>query len=225
MQISAESLASCPLFADISPADLRGMLGCLGAREASAQKGEAIWQEGVAAADVGILLSGTVQIVRTDYFGARSIMMQILPGELFGETFACAGVETLPVSAIAVENSRYLLVNCRRLLTSCSNSCEFHNKLIFNLLRIVAQKNLALQKRASITAKRTTREKLLAYLLHEAKRAGASRFTIPFDRQGLADYLEVDRSGLSAEIGKLTREGLLACRKNEFCLLSMPEEA
>ncbi|MDO4740089.1 MAG: Crp/Fnr family transcriptional regulator [Eubacteriales bacterium] len=225
MQKFDKILFLCPLFEGIEPNDLRAMTACLGAREVFVRKNEAIWSEGDAAQDVGILLGGGVQILRTDYYGSRSVMMQIAPGELFGETFACAGVPTVPVSALATEDSRILLINCQRLLTSCTNACAFHSRLIFNMLRIVAQKNLALHRRASINAHRTTRGKLMAYLLEEAKRAGSASFSIPFDRQALADYLEVDRSGLSAEIGKLSREGVLRCSKNEFTLLQPAQEA
>ena len=65
----------------------------------------------------------------------------------------------------------------------------------------------------------THHKKLLTYLTLQAKNTGKNHFEIPFDRQGLADYLEVERSGLSAEIGKMTREGLIYSKKNYFELL------
>lgn len=217
-------LRACPLFARIRPEDLEAMFACLGARNISVRRGDAIFCEGDAAREIGILLCGEAQVIRTDYFGSRSIMMQIRPGDLFGEAFACAGVEALPVSVIAAEDSEAMLIDCQRLMTSCSNACSFHSTLIFNLLKIVANKNLALHQKAAITSRKTTREKLMAYLLEQAKRAGSACFTIPFDRQELADYLEVDRSGLSAEIGKMAKEGLIECRRSEFHLLCAPEE-
>ena len=91
--------------------------------------------------------------------------------------------------------------------------------MIFNLLKVMATKNILLNQKTEITAKRTTREKLMAYLLLQAKRLNRQSFAIPFDRQGLADFLGVDRSGLSAEISKLRAEGVLECRKNQFKLL------
>ena len=91
--------------------------------------------------------------------------------------------------------------------------------MIYNLLKITAQKSILLHQRAEIISHRTTRDKLMAYLNRRAKDAGSRKFTVPFDRQELADYLEVDRSGLSAEISKLRREGVLNSTKNEFELL------
>ena len=94
----------------------------------------------------------------------------------------------------------------------------FHNQLIFNLLKVVAAKNLAFHQKIEITSKRTTRDKLLTYLQIQAEAAGSSRFTITYDRQELADYLEVDRSGLSVEISRLRKEGVIDCHKNNFTL-------
>lgn len=208
----------CPLFKGIAPEDLDGMLHCLGARETRFSKGEVILQEGSPVRDVGLLLSGRVQLIRTDFYGNRSIMMDITPGRLFAESFACAGTEHSPVSAIAAEDCRILLLDCRRLLTTCSHACSFHSRVIYNLLQIVAEKNLALHRKSMITAGRSTRDKLLTYLQMQAQEAGRSNFTIPFDRQELADYLEVDRSGLSATLSKLKKEGILDYNKNRFQL-------
>lgn len=219
----SESLLRCPLFEGIEPAEMSGILTCLGARRVSYARGAVILAEGSPTREMGILLSGQVQLIRTDYYGNRSIMMSISAGQLFAESFACARAERLPVSAVATEECEVLLLNCRRVLTTCSHACAFHSRIIFNLLQIVAEKNLSLHRKALITAKRTTREKLMTYLLLQAKEANRADFTIPFDRQGLADYLEVDRSGLSAEMSKLKKEGVLDYAKSDFRLLRVPE--
>ena len=216
---SASILASSPLFEGVNAEDLSAMTACLGARTAAYQKNTVILSEGAPSGEIGVVLSGRVQIVRTDFYGNRSIMMTISPGELFGEAFACAEVAILPVSIVAAEDSTVMMINCRRIMKTCSNACEFHSRLIFNLLKIVSMKNLALHRKAEITSRRTTREKILTYLLQQAKLSGSSRFTIPFDRQALADYLEVDRSGLSAELGKLKKQGVLDFHKNSFHLI------
>ena len=138
--------------------------------------------------------------------------------DLFGESFACAGLDPLPVSVVTAEECEYMCFDCRRLMTSCTNACSFHNQLIFNLLKVVAAKNLTFHQKIEITSKRTTRDKLLTYLQIQAKAARSSRFTIAYDRQELADYLEVDRSGLSVEISRLRKEGVIDCHKNNFTL-------
>lgn len=217
----SNQMLCCPLFEGISREDLPGMLDCLGARRMQAPKGSIILAEGTPAKDVGILLSGCAQVVRTDFAGNRTIILSIAPGELFAESFACAKAALLPVDIIAVENCEYLLLDCRRIMTTCTQACSFHSRIIFNLLQITADKNLILHRRALITAGRTTREKLMTYLLLQAKDADSAIFSIPFDRQGLADYLGVDRSGLCAEMSKLKKEGVLDYYKNGFRLLNI----
>ena len=212
-------LRTCPLFVRIGDEHLMTMLHCLGAKVDFFDKKYTIIAEGNPAVYIGVVLSGAVQIMQVDYYGNRSILGGSEPGELFGEAFACAEADAMPVTIFASEPSEIMLINCSHILHTCENNCGFHQQLIFNLMKIMAMKTIGLHQRIEVTSKRTTREKLMTYLMAQAKRAGSSRFQIPFDRQALADYLEVDRSGLSAEIGKLTKEGVLISRKNQFELL------
>ena len=211
-------LKHCPLFEGIGDEELDSMLNCLGGIEKRAEKGSAVFLEGSPARWVGVVLSGGVQVVREDYYGNRSILAALGPGELFGEAYACAGTETLPVSVLAVKDSAVLLLDCKRVLASCSSVCQFHSRLVRNLLQVVARKNLLLHQKIQVMSRRTTREKLMAYLMDQAKGQGAGEFTIPLDRQALADYLGVDRSAMSAELSKLRREGVLECDRAWFRL-------
>lgn len=209
-------LKKCILFKGIEEDEILSMLSCLDARVVDARKGEYIFSEGEAAKYVGIVLTGEAQIVRNDFFGNRTIVAAIMPGELFGESFACAEVEELPVSVAASENSEIMLIDCKRIITTCSSSCRFHNMIIHNLLQVLATKNLAFNKKIEITSKRTTRDKLMTYLLSQAKIHGSSSFEIPFDRQELADYLGVERSAMSKEISKMKEDGLIECERSWF---------
>ena len=214
-----EILRKCTLFNHIDDADLTALLKCLGAKVLEFDKKYTIFAEGTSANYIGILLSGSAQIVQLDYFGNRSLLTNIEPSEVFCEAFACAEVPSIPVSVIANDPCEVMLLDCRRIMYSCSNSCGFHRQIIFNLMKNLAVKNIQFHQRLEITSKRTTREKLMEYLLAQAKKNNSRSFDIPFDRQELADYLEVDRSGLSAEISKLRKEGILNSRKNHFELL------
>lgn len=217
-------LRNCPLFEGLAPEDILSMLDCLKAQIRRFDKKETLLAEGDTAGSVGLVLEGAVCIEQTDYFGNRSILGQAGPGELFGESFACAGIDALPLDVTAAETGAVMFLDCGRILRTCGNACTFHQKLVYNLMKIMAQKNLAFHRRFCITARRTTREKLLAYLAAQAKEAGSSSFSIPFDRQQLADHLLVDRSGLSAELSRLRAQGILEYRKNHFTLLRRPEE-
>ena len=212
-------LRECPLFDQIGDENLDEMLGCLGAKKCSYKKGDTVLAEGDKAKYLGIVLKGSVQLVRVDYYGNRSILTSIEPPQLFGEAFACAGLDSVPVDVIAAEDTDILLTDAMHIARPCENACAFHRQMTLNLLQIVARKNLVLHRKIEITSKRSTREKLMTYLLLQAKKAGSSTFTIPYDRQELADYLGVERSGLSTEIGKLRNEKVLECRRSTFTLL------
>lgn len=214
-----EILKKCPLFNNIEENDLIKMLSCLGARVEKFDKHYTVFSEGSRAKYLGIVLSGAVQIVQIDYSGNRTIISEIGEGELFAEAFACAEVESLPVSVVASARGEIMFIESAHILHTCSNNCGFHQRLIHNLMKDLALKTIMIHQRAEIISKRTTAEKLMAYLVSQSKRARSRTFTIPFDRQGLADYLEVDRSGLSSEIGKLVKNGVIDCRKNRFTIL------
>ena len=156
-------LARSPLFSGIAQGDIESMLFCLGARLGEYSKTETIFMEGESARLLGIVLSGAVQVVRDDYWGSRSVLAILEPGELFGEVFSCAALESLPVSVLALRDCRVLLLDCRRVLSTCPSSCSFHSLLIRNLLQGLALKNLELTRKIHCMSRKTTREKLLAY--------------------------------------------------------------
>lgn len=214
-----ETLQKCPLFAQVREDEVSKMLGCLGARVVHGAKKETLICEGASAEEFGIVLSGSVQIVRVDYYGNRSLVDEILPSGMFCESFACANAETVPVDVVVKEEGDMMFINCHHVTKVCSHACLHHQQMIYNLMRAVAERNLQYDQKLEILSQRTTRDKLMTYLLLQAKRQGSDSFEIPYDRQELADYLEVERSGLSAEIGKLRREGVLESEKNRFTLL------
>lgn len=214
-----EILNTCPLFCQVGEENYEKMLRCFGARVISVKKNSAIFHEGQQADRVGIVLSGAIQTVQDDYLGNRSILSMASPGELFGEGFACAGVEALPVNIIAAIDSCVILIDCSHIMTMCHHACPCHNQMIRNLLLSVAQSNLRLNQKIEILSKRTTREKVMAYLLSEAKLHDSNEFIIPYDRQQLADYLGVERSALSTVIGKLRDDGIIRVDRKHFWII------
>lgn len=218
MKMDFKILSQCPLFHGMYHTDLEQTLQFLNGKTNTYSKGNSIFLKGSSAGLVGIVLSGKVQIVREDYYGNRSVLTVLKIGELFGEVFPCAGLKTMPVSAIALQTSDVLLLDCRKIFTSHSDSFGFHNQLITNLLQEIARKNLDLNKKIRYMSQKTTKEKVITYLLDEAKQNNCSEFTIPYDRQALADYLGVERSAMSAEIGKLKKKGVIDTKGSWFSI-------
>lgn len=211
-------LASTPLFRGISAEEIRGMLGCLHAQTKCYEKGAIILRAGDAVQEVGLVLSGGVSIELDDLWGNKTILDRVESGRVFAETYACVPGAVLMVNAVAAEPCEILFVDIGRIVQACSSACAHHAKVIQNLLAISAQKNLNLSRRSLHTASKSIRGRLLSYLSDQVLRQGRRDFYIPFDRQQLADYLNVDRSALSNELGKMRREGLLVFEKNHFTM-------
>ncbi|MGI6216825.1 MAG: Crp/Fnr family transcriptional regulator [Coriobacteriales bacterium] len=212
-------LAKSTLFGNIEPENISAMLQCLSARMLKYEKGEFILHAGDKVNSVGIVVDGKVNMFREDYWGNRNIMGFAEKGDLFAEVYACKPETTIAVSVEAEEDTTVIFLNVRKILTTCSSACRFHTQLISNFISVLAQKTLRMNEKLEHMSQRTTRDKLLSYLSSAALRAGSPTFTIPYNRQQLADYLGVDRSAMSNELSKMRKEGIIDFERSTFKLL------
>lgn len=219
MKKDFELMKKCPLFNKMDDEELNAILKSPYTKIQDFSKNHTVIAEGSNTNHVGIVLSGAVQIIRNDYYGNRSIIALIDEPQIFAEVFVFSEIEAMPVSVISVTNSRIMLIKLKNILNDNPDRSSFYTKLTSNLLRLVTEKNLKLNEKIEIISKRTTREKIMAFLMLQAKLNGSDTFTIPYDRQALADYLEVDRSAMSAEISKLRAEGIIESKKSRFRLI------
>ena len=217
-----ERLPGLPLFQGMDVDETQAALAALHGRERNFERGESILHTGDLTRRLGLVLSGSVTIESADLWGNRTILSHVGQGQVFAETYALLG-EPLLVDVVANEPCRVLFLELDPMRGDVGVSEAWRGKLLRNLLRISAQKNLHLSSRSFHTAPKTIRGRLLAYLNSVSIQHGSREFTIPFDRQQLADYLNVERSALSKEIGKLEREGVFQCRKSWFRLGVMGE--
>ena len=164
-------------------------------------------------------MEGKIHIQKDDYWGNRSILSVISVGEMFGEGYAAPESGALLNDVVAVEDSSVIFFDVKRILTTCSSACRFHNMIVQNMFFAISDKNRKLVQKLGHMSGRTTRAKLISYLSEEAKRQGSSTFTVPFNRQQLADYLCVDRSAMSNELCKMRDEGMIKFEKSRFELL------
>lgn len=212
------AIKTAPIFSGIGENEIELILHCLEAETKSFQKREYILRSGETVESAGLLISGSALIVQEDFWGNRNIMSHILPGQLFAETFACSPDAVLNVSVAAEETCTVMFINVKRIITACPSACAHHSRIIRNLLSELAGKNLKFNEKVTHMSQRTTRAKLKSYLSSEARRHNSAEFVIPFTRQQLADYLSVDRSGLSLELCKMRDEGIITFNKNHFIL-------
>lgn len=211
-------IRSSSLFSGISEAELTAMLSCLETREERFPKDTFLLRAGDTVESIGLVLSGSVLVVQEDIWGNRNILSKAGPGQTFAAAYACAPGSLLNVSVIAETHVTAIFFNVKRVLNVCPSACEHHSRIIRNLLGELAEKNLRFSEKLTHMGQRTTRAKLMSYFSAEAQRLGTYEFDIPFSRQQLADYLAVERSGLSLELGKMRSEGLLDFHKSHFVL-------
>lgn len=211
-------LSKTLLFRGASEKEIDAMLHCLDAHSKLFSKGETIFRSGQTTNYLGLVLSGSIMIENNDIWGNHSILGHAAAGEIFGETYACIPGEPLLVNVIADTRSEILFLDTGRLVQTCPNSCSHHRLMIENLLQICARKNLDLSRRSLHTSSKSIRGRLLSYFSDQAMQNGSMEFTIPYNRQQLADYLGVDRSAMSNELSKMRKERLIDYRKNSFYL-------
>ena len=208
-----------PLFDGIGIDNLSALFSCLGARRVRLAKGEPLFRTGEKADRFGVVLSGALAVSTYDANGKRTLIKLISAPESVAAAHALSGADTLSVDVEASEDSEVLLLKAARIVTPCENACAFHARLVRNIMRALAVKTLELNRKIDFLSRRATADRLMAYLRTIAKEKGSCEFDIPFDRQGLADYLCVERSALSEEISRLCRAGVISSRKSHFALL------
>ena len=209
-------LRNSPFFQGMTEEEILSVLHCVNATVQHKQKDEYILRVGDRTESMGLVLRGSVLVLQEDLWGHRNIMHRIGPGEYFAEPFAATAGSVLNVSVVVDEDSEIMMLNMERFLKTCPHACAHHGRMVRNLVSVMARRVLDLNEKLTHMAKRSTREKLLSYLSAESIRQGKLAFTIPYDRQQLADYLSVERAAMSVELGKLQKEGLLKTNRNHF---------
>ena len=207
------------LFKGMKEPEIKNLIVCTSAHPKSFKKDEIIYRAGDIAGNVGLVLTGSVNMVVNYYWGNSNIFSHIAPGQIFAETYTAIPGKELLTDVVAAEDTDIMFMSMNCITDSCSKGCKWHNRMVHNLVQIMAQKNLDMSMRMMHTASRTIRDRLLSYFSEQASINNGPEFSIPFSRQQLADYLGVERSALSNELSKMQKEGLISFHKNDFKLL------
>ncbi len=206
------------IFRGVEEKDILSMLDCLAAVKKRFARGEFLYCAGESAGMAALVLDGMFHIDREDYWGNNSILADVSAGELLGEVYSFLDDEPVRINAVAVKDSVVLLLDVKKIFRVCSAACPHHAQLIRNFAYVLAVKNRELTRKLEYISQRTTRDKLLSYLSDQSIKQGSPSFDVPFNRQQMADFLAVDRSAMSKELGKLRDEGVLEFNKNHFKL-------
>lgn len=211
-------LTTTQLFHGIRESEIPELFQCLVPRERKFQKGEVIFRAGSTVKEIGLVESVSINIIVNLYWGSSIIFGHVGKGEVFAENYAAIPGKELICDVVACEETNVLFLNMQNMLTTCRKGCTFHNRILKNMFSISAKKNLDMSYHMMHTASKSLRKRLISYFSEQALEHGSSHFSIPFNRQQLADYLAVNRSAMSKELSKMQEEGLITYRKNKFTL-------
>lgn len=202
-------LEKSALFAGMSSEQLQNLLPCFTASTRICQKGDVLKLTGQPQNTIGLVLEGEIHVQQEDHVGNRLIVGVFGPGELFGEVSAFSGLGEWPNTVLASRRSQVLFIPIEKISEPCCRSCDAHQILIRNMLMIVAGKALIMNQRIGYLKLKGMREKLAAYLVDQYRQQGSTVLRLPMNREHLADYLNVSRSSMSRELGRMRDEGLL----------------
>lgn len=214
-------IKNSPLFFGMNDDELKGLLDCFNARIKTFESGEVIIRQCDVVSSLYLVLEGKVNIEKDTYWGRRIIISKLGINDNIAMSFvACKAVEST-IDAVVAEDTKVLVLNYEKCTSMCQNVCTRHKVLINNMFEILAKENLELLQKIENVSQKSIRDKLLTYLSNEARRHKNNSFEIPFNRQDLADYLNIDRSAMSFELSKLQKEGLIKYDRNKFLLKSI----
>ena len=211
MEISI--ISSSVLFKGFDENEVNSLLYTLSAREKKYRKGVMILHSGDIINTLCFVTAGSVTIESNDMWGNRTILNLVSKGQFFAESYALLPNEPMLVDVCANEDCNIVFLDMKAIGRLDEN---IRARLLGNLLMITTRKNLHLSSRSFHTAPRQVRGRIMAYLNTVSVQNHRREFDIPFDRQQLADYLNVERSVLSNELSKMQRDGLIMCKKNHF---------
>lgn len=213
-------IKNSPVFYGMNDEELRGLLECFHARVRKYEKEEMIIRQGDVISNIYLILDGGVNIEKDSYWGRRIIISRLGKNQNLALSFVGSKNVESSVDAITVEDTLVLILSYEKCTSMCQNACTRHKVLINNLFQILSKENIELIQKIENVSQKTIRDKVLTFLSNEAQKNHSNEFDIQFNRQDLADYLNVDRSAMSFEFSKLQKEGLIKYNKNHFELIS-----
>lgn len=201
------SIRKCYLFDGIKDEQLADAIKLLNGRIKKVVKDDYVVQLGGAMQYAGLLLKGKIESSFQNENFDQITMHTFTGGYLFGEGLVINHAKNSPVQVRAVEDSVVLFIDLEMIYVAADNS-PIRNILARNLIKSLAKKNLILNQKVRILSQKSLRDRIFIYLRTLPKDKDGY-VKIPFTQTALAEYLGVNRSALSRELGRMQNEGLL----------------
>lgn len=219
MEQMYQVLKKCALFRRIDEKELEQLVGCLGAQIKSFHEDDYIFLSGDEVNSIGIVISGLLEIMKENLAGNKHILALLGPADMFAEGIVCTVKRISPVTVRVKEEAKILFIPYERIIKSCGNSCNFHINMIQNMMVVLGEKNVILNRKLELLTLKGMREKIVSYLMNESLDRGSSMFQIMLNRTELADYLNVSRTSMCRELARMKDEGLIDFYGNSFKLI------
>ena len=212
------NFSNISLFEGIKEQECRAMMDCFGVQIRRFAAGQTIFEYGSGNDQVGILQQRKASLVRMDQDGSRTVLEHLEPGDVFGEmmAFPCVGLDSIWVQCD--QECAVALIRYGQITKRCEKACEHHSRLVENMFGLMRKKAMALSERVEVLSRRTIREKLSAYFLLQALKAGGREFCLPFSYSALGEYICADRSAMMRELRKIKQDGLLQAKGRQILL-------
>ncbi|KPU44256.1 cAMP receptor protein [Oxobacter pfennigii] len=204
-----DTINKCSLFQDMNPVGLQAMFECMGPRLGKYKKGENLAIEGEKFEGIGIMLSGEAAVTKENAAGNRVIIDIVGPSDMFGEIAAFSAERAWPATVVAQDNCEVLFLPPDKIISECQNLCLCHKNLVNNMLRIISDKALMLNKKVEYLTVKSLRGKISKFLLEQQRTVKSTTFLMPMNRNELADFLNVSRPSLSREMARMMEEGII----------------
>lgn len=215
------SLKKVVLFRELDKDELITMLMCIRPSAASYKKKEYITNTGEEFTGIGIIVEGKAVVTKENAAGDRIIMAKLEAGDIFGEMIAFSNHNKWPATVIAETDCTVLFLSPDKIIGNCPNMCPGHKFLIQNMLTLVSQKALGLNRKMEYLTIKSIRGKISTYLLEQYNKRREQTFMIPLKRNELAEFLNVSRPSLSREMIKMKDEGIIDFYKSSFKIIDL----
>lgn len=220
---TSKILKSSLLFKGIQEENISLVLECLGAVECNYKKSNCIVDIGDLVQEVGVIVRGSTNAVTETSKGVRSIISKLSPGDVFGDAIVCSGIQRSPIRLVASSDCQIIKIGMHNIINPNLRECEFRNIIIENLLYMTSSSYVSLNKKLDILSYKSVRDRIMLYLSDEMERCFCCEFCIPFNRNEMAEYLQVERSALSRELGRLKTDGYIDYERSTFKILKLSE--
>ncbi|NLU52308.1 MAG: Crp/Fnr family transcriptional regulator [Clostridiaceae bacterium] len=214
-----EILRKCKLFENIKDDELSALMSCLNPHIQKYNRNDFVVMKGDNLDSIGIILEGEALVYKETLSGNRILIKNLRPGEMFGEVAVFARMKKWPAIVQASTSLTVCFISRDKIVGQCANVCKWHSQMTENMLGIISERASLLSKKLEYVAIKTMRSKLSTFLYEQYLNKGTNTFTIPMNREQLADFLNVSRPSMSRELSRMRDEGIIDFHLSTFKIL------